>query len=196
VNLPYRTRCHGADRGGAAAVSGSVALLGGTLHNAADALTAVPLGIAFIVGRRPPTRRYTDEYGRAEDLAGVVIVLIIAAFLALAAQEAPTQLAHPARAVGAGLVRLVRRSPGTQPEQHYCWISQFPHEQETAIRTAENAATWGLTTAAAVALHEHHKRTGGRLSASVTGTGPPPGKMQPPSGKPGRPSSTQAFANI
>jgi len=44
-------------------VSGSVALLGDTLHNAADALTAVPLGIAFVVGRRPPTRRYTYGYG-------------------------------------------------------------------------------------------------------------------------------------
>jgi len=33
------------------AISGSVALLGDTLHNAADALTAVPLGIAFVVGR-------------------------------------------------------------------------------------------------------------------------------------------------
>ena len=50
------------------ALSGSVALLGDTLHNAADALTAVPLGIAFILGRRPPTRRYTYGYGRAEDL--------------------------------------------------------------------------------------------------------------------------------
>ena len=51
------------------AVSGSVALLGDTLHNAADALTAVPLGIAFVVGRRPPNRRYTYGYGRAEDTA-------------------------------------------------------------------------------------------------------------------------------
>src|SRR5262249_22213141 len=55
------------------AVSGSVALLGDTLHNAADALTAVPLGIAFVVGKRPPTRRYTYRYGRAEDPARVVI---------------------------------------------------------------------------------------------------------------------------
>src|SRR5262252_7398658 len=77
------------------AVSGSVALLGDTLHNAADALTAVPLGIAFVVGRRPPTRRYTYGYGRAEDLAGVVIVLFIAASSALAAYEAITRLAHP-----------------------------------------------------------------------------------------------------
>jgi len=41
------------------AVSGSVALLGDTLHNAADALTAVPLGIAFLVGRRSANQRYT-----------------------------------------------------------------------------------------------------------------------------------------
>ncbi len=76
-------------------VSGSVALLGDALHNAADALTAVPLAIAFIAGRRPPTRRYTYGYGRAEDLAGVVIVLIIAASSALAAYEAVSRLAHP-----------------------------------------------------------------------------------------------------
>jgi cation diffusion facilitator family transporter len=78
-----------------AAVSGSVALLGDTLHNAADALTAVPLGVAFLVGRRPPNRRYTYGYGRAEDLAGVVIVLLIAASSALAGWAAVTRLAHP-----------------------------------------------------------------------------------------------------
>jgi cation diffusion facilitator family transporter len=77
------------------AVSGSVALLGDTLHNAADALTAVPLAIAFVVGRRPPNRRYTYGYGRAEDLAGVVIVVIIAASSALAGYAAVTRLAHP-----------------------------------------------------------------------------------------------------
>ncbi len=77
------------------AVSGSVALLGDTLHNAADALTAVPLGIAFVLGRRPPTRRYTYGYGRAEDLAGVAVVLVIAASAALAGYAAVTRLAHP-----------------------------------------------------------------------------------------------------
>ncbi|MDR0343284.1 MAG: cation transporter, partial [Nocardiopsaceae bacterium] len=61
-----------------AALSGSVALLGDTLHNAADSLIAVPLAVAFMLGRRVPTRRYTYGYGRAEDLAGVVIVLGIA----------------------------------------------------------------------------------------------------------------------
>ena len=77
------------------AISGSVSLLGDTLHNAADALTAVPLGLAFLVGRRPPNRRYTYGYGRAEDLAGMVIVVFIAASSALAGYAAVTRLAHP-----------------------------------------------------------------------------------------------------
>jgi cation diffusion facilitator family transporter len=77
------------------AVSGSVALLGDALHNAADALTAVPLGVAFVIGRRPPNRRYTYGYGRAEDLAGVVIVLFIAASSALAGYAAVSRLASP-----------------------------------------------------------------------------------------------------
>jgi Co/Zn/Cd efflux system component len=75
----------------------AVALLGDTLHNAADTLTAVPLGIAFVVGRRPATRRYTYGYGRAEDLAGVAIVVLILASSALAAYEAASRLVHPQR---------------------------------------------------------------------------------------------------
>ncbi|MFF8265211.1 cation diffusion facilitator family transporter [Streptomyces virginiae] len=77
------------------ALSGSVALLGDTIHNAADALTAVPLGIAFVLGRRAANRRYTYGYGRAEDLAGVAIVLTIAASSALAAYTAVDRLLNP-----------------------------------------------------------------------------------------------------
>ncbi len=75
--------------------SGSVALLGDTLHNVADALTAVPLGIAFLIGRRAANRRYTYGYGRAEDLAGIVIVLTIAASAFWAGYEAVNRLLHP-----------------------------------------------------------------------------------------------------
>ncbi|MFG3104513.1 cation diffusion facilitator family transporter [Streptomyces sp. NPDC048182] len=77
------------------ALSGSVALLGDTVHNAADALTAVPLGIAFLLGRRAANRRYTYGYGRAEDLAGVLIVAVIAASAALAAWQAVDRLLDP-----------------------------------------------------------------------------------------------------
>ena len=77
------------------ALTGSVALLGDTVHNAADALTAVPLGIAFLLGRRQPNRRYTYGYGRAEDLAGVAVVVIIAASSVAAAYQAIGRLVHP-----------------------------------------------------------------------------------------------------
>ncbi|MFF0162596.1 cation diffusion facilitator family transporter [Streptomyces sp. NPDC005263] len=77
------------------AVSGSVALLGDTVHNAADALTAVPLAIAFMLGRRAATRRFTYGYGRAEDLAGIAIVLTIAASAAFAGWMAIDRLLDP-----------------------------------------------------------------------------------------------------
>jgi cation diffusion facilitator family transporter len=77
------------------ALSGSVALLGDTVHNAADALTALPLGVAFLLGRRAATRRFTYGYGRAEDLAGVAIVLTIAASAAFAAWAAVGRLLDP-----------------------------------------------------------------------------------------------------
>ena len=76
-------------------VSGSVALLADTIHNFADALTALPLGIAFWLGRRPPNRRYTYGYGRAEDLAGVFIVVVIALSAVFAGWEAVRRLLDP-----------------------------------------------------------------------------------------------------
>ncbi|MCW2606915.1 MAG: putative cation efflux protein [Frankiales bacterium] len=94
-------------------LTGSVALLGDTLHNVSDALTAVPLAIAFTLGRRPATRRYTYGYGRAEDLAGVVIVVFILASSVFAAYEAVQRLVHPSEVdylgavAAAGLVGFV-----------------------------------------------------------------------------------------
>ena len=91
-------------------LSGSVALLGDTLHNLADALTAVPLGIAFLLGRRAATRAYTYGFGRAEDLAGIVVVLVIAASAGAAAWTAidrlldPHPLSHPVWVLLAGVI--------------------------------------------------------------------------------------------
>ena len=59
-------------------ISDSVALLADTIHNFSDALTAIPLGLAFWLSRRARNKRYTYGYGRAEDIAGVIIVLMIA----------------------------------------------------------------------------------------------------------------------
>jgi len=86
------------------ALSGSVALLGDTLHNAADALTAVPLGIAFVLGRRPPNRRYTYGYGRAEDIAGLFIVAVIALSAVVAGYESVRRLVDQRPVTNVGVV--------------------------------------------------------------------------------------------
>ncbi len=87
-----------------ALASRSVALLADTVHNFADALTAVPLAIAFWIGRRPPTNRYTYGYGRAEDLAGIVILATIATSAAIAAWQAIGRLLHPQEVRNVGWV--------------------------------------------------------------------------------------------
>ncbi|HZT67716.1 MAG TPA: cation diffusion facilitator family transporter [Acidimicrobiales bacterium] len=89
---------------GVVILSGSVALLGDTLHNLADALTAVPLWIAFSMGRRPPTRRYTYGFGRAEDLAGILIVAVMAGSSIAAGWASVHRLVHPARVHHVGAV--------------------------------------------------------------------------------------------
>jgi cation diffusion facilitator family transporter len=92
------------------ALSGSVALLADTVHNFSDALTAIPLGIAFWLGRRPPDRRHTYGFGRAEDLAGIFIVAMIALSAGVAAWQAvdrlvdPQTISSPAWVAMAGLI--------------------------------------------------------------------------------------------
>lgn len=76
-------------------ISGSVALLADTIHNFSDALTAVPLWIAFILARRAPTRRYTYGFGRAEDLAGLFIVAVVALSAIVAGWQSTERLFHP-----------------------------------------------------------------------------------------------------
>lgn len=76
-------------------ITGSVALLADTIHNFSDALTAIPLWIAFVLSRRAANRRYTYGFGRAEDLAGVFIVVMIALSAILAAYESIRRLIDP-----------------------------------------------------------------------------------------------------
>ncbi|HEX2046495.1 MAG TPA: cation diffusion facilitator family transporter [Acidimicrobiales bacterium] len=85
-------------------VSGSVALLSDTLHNLSDAGTALPLLLAFRLGRRPPSRRFSYGLGRAEDLAGLFVVAMISASAVLAAWQAVDHLRNPAPVEHLGLV--------------------------------------------------------------------------------------------
>jgi cation diffusion facilitator family transporter len=78
-----------------ALASGSVAVLADTIHNFADASTAVPLWLAFWIGRKAPSARYTYGYGRAEDLAGVFVLLMIVVSAAIAFWESLQKLLHP-----------------------------------------------------------------------------------------------------
>ena len=76
-------------------VSGSVALLADMIHNVGDATTAIPLWIAFVLARRKPSKAFTYGLGRAEDLAGILIVLIILFSAVVAGYQAISRLLHP-----------------------------------------------------------------------------------------------------
>jgi cation diffusion facilitator family transporter len=87
-------------------ISGSVALLADTLHNFSDALTAIPLWIAFTLARRPRNDRYTYGYGRAEDLAGVLIVVMIFLSAIEVFQQSIDKILHPQPVTNLGWVAL------------------------------------------------------------------------------------------
>jgi cation diffusion facilitator family transporter len=76
-------------------LSGSVALLADTIHNVGDAATAIPLWVAFTLGRRKPSKRFTYGLGRVEDLAGVTIVLIILLSALVAGYLSIDRFLHP-----------------------------------------------------------------------------------------------------
>lgn len=85
-------------------LTGSVALLADTIHNFSDALTAIPLFIAFRLGRRAANRRYTYGYRRAEDLAGVFIVAMITLSAVIAAWQAIERLINPRELENVGVL--------------------------------------------------------------------------------------------
>jgi len=133
------------------AVSGSVALLADTVHNVTDALTAIPLWIAFVVGRRPATKRYPYGYARVEDLAGVFIVLAIAASAGLVAWEAVRRLADP------------------RPVEHLAWVMAasvvgFAGNELVALFRIRVGRRIG---SAALVADGYHARTDGITSLGV-----------------------------
>jgi cation diffusion facilitator family transporter len=94
-------------------ISDSVALLADTIHNLGDAATTLPLWVAFLLARRPPSQRFTYGYARAEDLAGVIIVglillsAVVAGYLAIDRLFHPQSVAYPAAVAGAAIVGFI-----------------------------------------------------------------------------------------
>ncbi|MBI5391331.1 cation transporter [Candidatus Woesearchaeota archaeon] len=76
-------------------VTGSVALLADTIHNLGDAITALPLAIAFRFGKKKPSKRFTYGFGRVEDLAGLVVLAVILISAVIIAYESVNRLVHP-----------------------------------------------------------------------------------------------------
>lgn len=87
--------------------SNSVALLGDTIHNFADAGTAIPLGFAFMLARLKPSKKFNYGYGRVEDLAGILVVLIILFSAAVAGYESIRRFFHPVQVNHLGIVAAV-----------------------------------------------------------------------------------------
>ncbi len=87
-------------------ISGSIALAADTIHNFSDALTAVPLWIAFALSTKAATRRYTYGFGRVEDLAGLFVVAMITLSAIVAGYEAIERLIHPQPIGNLGWVAL------------------------------------------------------------------------------------------
>ena len=87
-------------------LSGSVALLGDTIHNFGDAFTAVPLGIAFLLQRKKPNKRFTYGYGRVEDIAGIFVVLTILVSALFAGYTSIDRFLHPQTITHLGAVAV------------------------------------------------------------------------------------------
>jgi len=132
--------------------SGSVALLADTIHNFSDALTALPLWLAFAVGRRAPTRRYTYGYGRAEDLAGLFVVAMIAVSAVVAGYESIARLIDPRPVEHLGWVAFAGAVGFLGNEAVAIFRIRVGHQIGSAALVADglHARTDGLTSLAVV----------------------------------------------
>lgn len=93
-----------------ALLSGSVSLLSDTIHNFGDAFTAVPLGIAFLFGRKKANARFSYGYGRVEDIAGIIVIVFMfvsalsALYLSIERIFHPQTVSHLWAVAGASLI--------------------------------------------------------------------------------------------
>ena len=133
--------------------SGSVALLADTIHNIADATTAIPLWIAFVLVRRKPTATFNYGLGRVEDLAGMLIVLIVLFSALVAGYEAINRLIHPQPITQLGAVAIAGVIGFVGNEVVAVFRIKVGREMNSAALIADgyHARTDGLTSLAVVA---------------------------------------------
>jgi cation diffusion facilitator family transporter len=134
-------------------LSSSVALLADTIHNFGDATTAIPLWVAFVLARRKPTKTFNYGLGRVEDLAGVLIVLIILVSALVAGYEALNRLVHPQPITALGWVAVAGTIGFIGNEAVAVFRIRIGREINSAALIADgyHARTDGLTSLAVVA---------------------------------------------
>lgn len=134
--------------------TGSVALLADTIHNFGDASTAIPLWIAFRLAQLRPSRRFTYGYGRVEDFAGLMVVLLILFSAAVAGFESVRRLLdpQPMRFVGAVAAAAIIGFLGNE------WVAIFRIRVGREIRSA------------ALIADGYHARVDGFTSLAVLGS--------------------------
>ena len=138
---------------GVVLMSGSVALLADAIHNVGDAGTAIPLWFAFLLARRKPNKTFTYGYGRVEDIAGVLIVVIILFSAMFAGYEAIVRLLHPQPITALGWVVLAGIAGFVGNEVVAVLRIRVGREIDSAALIADgyHARTDGLTSLAVVA---------------------------------------------
>lgn len=135
------------------AFSGSAALLADTIHNFGDSLTSIPLWVAFALSSRVPTRRFTYGLNKSEDLAGLIIVLVIL-FSALAAGYESVR-------------RLIAGIPATHLEvTALAAVIGFLGNELVAVYRIRTGRKIG---SAALVADGHHARIDGWTSLAVLG---------------------------
>ena len=133
-------------------MSGSVALLADTIHNIGDATTAIPLWFAFMLARRKPSKTFTYGLGRAEDLAGILIVLIILFSALVAGYEAISRLINPQPVQALGWLALAGVIGFAGNEIVAVFRIRVGHQMNSAALIADgyHARTDGFTSLAVV----------------------------------------------
>jgi cation diffusion facilitator family transporter len=133
------------------AISGSVALLSDALHNIGDAAGTLTLLVAFTLARRPSSDAYPFGWRRAEDLGGLVIVLVIAASAGLAGWESASALIgeHSISNTGWAFAAAVVGIAGNEGVAQYKIRVGRELDSPALIADGQHARTDGLASAGA-----------------------------------------------